>query len=70
MCLAYPGQIESINGDIAIVDYGGVKKEANVSFISAKEGEWVLVHVGFAIEKVDEDRAREMYNLLDDEKTR
>ncbi len=67
MCLAYPGQIESINGEIAVVDYGGVKKEANISFISAKKGEWVLVHVGFAIEKVDEDRAREMYRLLSEE---
>ena len=64
MCLAYPGMIESLDGDIAVVDYGGVKKQANVAFIDAKMGEWVLVHVGFVIEKVDESRAREMYNLF------
>ncbi len=66
MCLAYPGKIEIINGEIAVVDYGGIKKKANVSFIDGKVGEWVLVHVGFAIEKVNEGRAKGMYNLLSD----
>lgn len=64
MCLAFPGKIESIHGETAIVNYGGIKKEANISFINGQVGDWVLVHVGFAIEKVNEERAREMYNLL------
>ena len=68
MCLAFPGKIESISGEMAVVDYGGVKKSANVSFVEGQVGEWVLVHVGFAIEKVDEERARGMYNLLAREK--
>ena len=69
MCLAFPGRIESINGEIAVIDYGGVKKSANISFVDGQVGEWVLVHVGFAIEKVDESKARDMYNLLAEEKT-
>ena len=67
MCLAFPGKILQIDGDRAVVDYGGVKKSANVSFVDVCVGDFVLVHVGFAIEKVDEERAREMYNLLSDE---
>jgi len=66
MCLAIPGKVESIKGENAIIDYGGIKKSANISFIDAKVGEWVLVHVGFAIEKVDEKKAKELYNLLDE----
>ncbi|MDA3856039.1 MAG: HypC/HybG/HupF family hydrogenase formation chaperone [Candidatus Woesearchaeota archaeon] len=67
MCLALPGKIEKINGENAIIDYGGIKKEANVSFIECKIGDYVLVHVGFAIEVVDKKQAEGMYNLLYDE---
>ena len=67
MCLALPGKIEKIEGEMALIDYGGIKKEANVSFLAnVKKGDWVLVHVGFAIEKVDEAQAEGMYNLLDE----
>ena len=66
MCLAIPGKILEIKGEDAVVDYGGVKKEANVSLIDCKIGEWVLVHVGFAIQKVDEEIAHETYRLLSD----
>jgi hydrogenase expression/formation protein HypC len=68
MCLAIPGKIESITADTAVVDYGGLKKEANLSLVSVKVGDYVLVHVGFAIEKVDEKIARETYSLLSDVK--
>lgn len=64
MCLAIPGKILKIEGENASVDYGGIRKGANVSLIDAKVGEWVLVHVGFAIQKVDEDVAHEAYRLL------
>ncbi len=64
MCLALPGKIIKIDGENAIIDYGGIRKEANVSFIDCKLGDYVLVHVGFAIELVDENKAKEMYNLL------
>jgi len=66
MCLAIPGKILKIEGENASVDYGGIIKGANVSLIDAKVGEWVLVHVGFAIQKVDEEVAHETYRLLSD----
>ena len=66
MCLAIPGKIESIDGENAIIDYGGIKKNANVSFIDCDVGDYVLVHVGFAIETVDSEKAKGMYNLLDE----
>ncbi len=66
MCLALPGKIEQINGETAIVDYGGIKKEANISFIDCKIGDYVLVHVGFAIEIVDTNKAKAMYDLIEE----
>ena len=66
MCLAFPGKIESICDDTAVVDYGGLKKDAKIVFVEVQVGDWVLVHVGFVIERVDEGRARGMYNLLYD----
>jgi hydrogenase expression/formation protein HypC len=71
VCLAIPGKIiefKKEDKDIAIVDYGGLKKEANISLVDAKVGDYVLVHVGFAIKKVDEKFARETYSLLSDVK--
>ena len=64
MCLAIPGRITAINGETAVVDYGGVKKSANISLIDCRVGDFVLVHVGFAIQKVDEAKARQAYGLL------
>ncbi len=65
MCLSLPGQIVKIENEIATIDYGGIKKTANISFLEdITVDDWVLVHVGFAIEKVDEQRARGMYSLL------
>ena len=64
MCLAIPGKVEKINGEKATVNYDGVKREANVSFVDCSVGDYILVHVGFAIEKIDEKKARDMYNLL------
>jgi len=57
MCLAIPGKVVSKKGETAIVDFEGVKKEVNVSFVDCDIGDFVLVHVGFAIEKVDKDNA-------------
>ncbi len=66
MCLAIPGKIEKINNENqnAIIDYDGIKKEANISLIECKVGDYVLIHAGFAIEIINEDKARDMYNLL------
>jgi len=67
MCLAIPGKIQSIDQKQAIVDFNGIKRKADLSFLTdAKVNDWVLVHVGFAIQKVREDVARETYRLLHD----
>ncbi len=57
MCLAYPGKIESIKGEKAVVDFSGVKKEANISFVKVKKGDYVIVHAGFAIQKISDEEA-------------
>lgn len=68
MCLSLPGKIVEINGEIATINYGGVTKEANISLLeNIQKGDFVLIHVGFAIEKVDEKQARGMYNLLSEQ---
>jgi len=63
MCLAIPGQVVSIDSAQADVDFGGVVRKVNVSLVDAKIGEWVVVHAGFAIEKMDEGEARETLKL-------
>ncbi len=59
MCLAVPGQIVSMEGPQAEVDFGGVLKKVNVSLIEGHIGDWVVVHAGFAIETMDEEEAQE-----------
>ena len=67
MCLAIPGKIEVVNGKKATVDFNGIKRQVDLSFLSdAKVNDWVLVHVGFVIQKIDEALARESYRLLSD----
>jgi hydrogenase expression/formation protein HypC len=69
MCLAVPGRVITIEGDgelrTARVDFGGVTREASLCFVPETEvGDYVLVHVGFAITRVDEDVARETLEAL------
>jgi hydrogenase expression/formation protein HypC len=66
MCLAIPGKIVSIKGDIAVVDFGGVQRETNVSLVEARMGDYVVVHAGFAIQTVDEEDARETLKLWEE----
>lgn len=63
MCLAVPGQVVSVEGTQANIDFGGVLRKVNVSLVDAKVGEWVVVHAGFAIEKMDEEEAKETLRL-------
>ncbi len=63
MCLVVPGQVVSVEGHQADVDFGGVVRKVNVSLVDALVGEWVVVHAGFAIEKMDEEEARETLKL-------
>ncbi|MBC8450992.1 HypC/HybG/HupF family hydrogenase formation chaperone [bacterium] len=65
MCLAVPGRIMSIEIDIAKVDFGGVSQEANLTLVpEAKVGDYVLVHAGFAIQRLDEAEAEETLRLF------
>lgn len=64
MCLAFPGRILSLNGDQAVVDFDGVEKEVNISLIKGvKVGEYAMVHAGFAIQKMGEENAMEVFKL-------
>jgi hydrogenase expression/formation protein HypC len=69
MCLAVPGKIISVVGEDlarqARVDFGGVLKEVNLAYVpDAKIGDYVLVHVGFAISVVDEEEAGKVFGYL------
>jgi hydrogenase expression/formation protein HypC len=69
MCLAVPGKILSIEGDDVLragrVDFAGIVKRVNLSYVPAAQvGEYVLVHVGFAIATVDEAEAAQVFEYL------
>ena len=70
MCLGIPGQIAEIVDEqcqIAKVDVSGVKRSVNVALLAEegiKPGDWVLIHVGFAMSKIDEIEAQETMRLL------
>jgi hydrogenase expression/formation protein HypC len=71
MCLAVPGRVVSILGDdpafrSASVDFCGIRKSVNLAFTpEVNLGDFVLVHVGFAISRVDEEEARRTFNYLE-----
>ncbi len=70
MCLAIPGKIESISGDdpmlrMGRVNFGGVIKEACLACLpDAAPGDYVIVHAGFALSKVHEAEARQVFEYL------
>ncbi len=69
MCLAIPGQlvelVDAAHG-LAKVDVAGVRRNVNVALLDdPRPGEWVLIHVGFALAKVDEDEALATLALLE-----
>jgi len=66
MCLAVPGRVVSVNGQNAIVDFGGVQRETNISLVRVIPGEYVVVHAGFAIQTVDEEEAKETIKLWEE----
>jgi hydrogenase expression/formation protein HypC len=70
MCLAVPGKIVSIEGDDPLlrsgkVDFAGAVKNVNLAYVpEARIGDYVLVHVGFAISTIDEAEAQEVFRYL------
>ena len=73
MCLAIPGQIVEVVDDerrLAKVEVAGVRRSVNIGLLDADgvgvvAGDWVLIHVGFAISQVDEEEARATRDLLE-----
>lgn len=71
MCLAVPGKVISISGEDPLtrmgrVDFGGVVREASLAYVpEVQVGDYVIVHVGFAISKVDEAEARKVFEYLE-----
>jgi hydrogenase expression/formation protein HypC len=70
MCLAIPGKIEIISGDDPLtrmgkVNFGGILKDACLAYVpEARVGDYVIVHVGFALSRVDEDEAQKVFEYL------
>jgi hydrogenase expression/formation protein HypC len=69
MCLAIPGRLVEIVDEanrLAKVDVAGVQRTVNVGLLEdAAPGDWVLIHVGFALQKVDEEEAEATIKLLE-----
>jgi len=60
MCLGVPMQVKEISGNVARCEIDGVKREASLMMLEDVEvGDFVLIHAGFAIEKLDPDQAEE-----------
>jgi hydrogenase expression/formation protein HypC len=71
LCLAIPARVEEIKYPIAIVDFGGTKREVRIDLLpDLNVGDYVLVHVGYAIQKVSQKDVEELssiYGKLRDE---
>ena len=70
MCLAIPGKIVSISGEDPLeragkIDFGGILKTASLAYVpDAVVGDYVIVHVGFAISRLDESEAQKIFEYL------
>ncbi|MBV9846788.1 MAG: HypC/HybG/HupF family hydrogenase formation chaperone [Kutzneria sp.] len=71
MCLGIPGEVIEVladRPDLAKVDVSGVKRAINIGLLSNDKvgpGDWVLIHVGFALSKIDEDEAKAALEFLE-----
>ncbi|MBN6051661.1 HypC/HybG/HupF family hydrogenase formation chaperone [Nonomuraea sp. RK-328] len=71
MCLGIPGELvaaDEDNADLAVVDVAGVRRRINVGLLvdeDLKIGDWVLVHVGFALSKISEKEAQAVLDYLE-----
>jgi len=72
MCLGVPGRVEEIEANplgltMGTVSFGGVRKEVCLAYVpEARVGDFVIVHVGFAISRIDESEARAVFKLLEE----
>ena len=67
MCLAVVAQLKEIKENMAVADFGGLTQEIRVDLIEdPKIDDWVLVHTGFAIQRIDEQEALEMIKIMNE----
>jgi len=67
MCLSIPGKVISVDGDKAIVSVGGTEYETSLQLLEdVKIDDYVLIHTGFAIQKLDEEEALETLRLFNE----
>lgn len=65
MCLAVPMQVTEINGEMGKVEIGGVSREVGLMLLEdIRIGDWVIVHAGIAISKINDQEAEETLKLL------
>lgn len=67
MCLAIPMKIKNISGDFAKVETGRLTRTVNIQMLPGiKEGDYVIVHAGFALEKIDPQKAKETLRFVNE----
>ena len=65
MCLGVPATVLEVTGDAATVDVGGVRRDISLMLVDGVSvGDWVILHAGFAIEKLDPEEAEKTLTLL------
>jgi len=65
MCLGIPARVISVSGDKALVSVGGTEYEASIQLLDdVKPDDYVLLHTGFALEKISEEEAMETFRIL------
>ncbi len=65
MCLGIPAQVMELTESVAVVEVGGVRREVSVELIDGvATGDWVIIHAGFAIQKLDPEEAEKTLQLF------
>lgn len=64
MCVAIPGKLISIEGQHGIIDFNGNEIMVHIGLIDAKIGDYLLVHAGYAVQKLNQSEAEELKNLF------
>ncbi len=67
MCLSIPAKVESIEGEMAVVSVGGTKYDASLQMLDDVHiGDYVLLHTGFAIQKISEEEAQDTLKVFEE----
>ncbi len=67
MCLAVPAKVLEVNGDSALVEFGGARRRVNITLIDTlTKGDYVLIHVGYAIQRMNPNEAQETLRIWEE----